>query len=96
MRFVDKLNGAINRAVGTPGFKERLAAQGQEAARGTPEDFADVIRRDSAKWLALRHQARLSTDKRSLLESNLKRWVHPSTQGGQTCPTLTNVTEALR
>ncbi len=48
---VDKLNSAINRAVGTRGFKERLAAQGQEAAGGTPEDFADAIRSDSAKWL---------------------------------------------
>jgi tripartite-type tricarboxylate transporter receptor subunit TctC len=48
---VDKLNGAINRAVRTRGFKERLAAQGQEAAGGTPEDFADAIRSDSAQWL---------------------------------------------
>ncbi len=48
---VDKLNAAINRAVRTPAFEGRLAALGQEVAGGTPEDFAEAIRRDSAKWL---------------------------------------------
>jgi len=48
---VDKLNAAVNRAAGTQAFQERLAALGQEVAGGTPEEFADTIRRDSAKWL---------------------------------------------
>ena len=48
--IVDKLNAAINRAIRTPAFQERFAAIGDEAAGGSPEDFAEVIAKDSAKW----------------------------------------------
>jgi tripartite-type tricarboxylate transporter receptor subunit TctC len=48
--IVDKLNAAINRAVVSPAFKERFALIGDEPAGGTPEDFAELIQKDSAKW----------------------------------------------
>ena len=48
--IVDRLNGAINRAIASPAFKERFASIGDEPAGGTPEEFADTIRKDSAKW----------------------------------------------
>jgi tripartite-type tricarboxylate transporter receptor subunit TctC len=48
--IVDKLNAAINRAINSPTFKERFAAIGDEPAGGTPEDFAETIAKDSAKW----------------------------------------------
>ncbi len=48
--IVDKLNAAINRAINSPAFKERFAAIGDEPAGGSPEDFGNVIRNDSAKW----------------------------------------------
>jgi tripartite-type tricarboxylate transporter receptor subunit TctC len=48
--IVDKLNAAINRAIRAPAFQERFAAMGDEAAGGSPEDFAEVIAKDSAKW----------------------------------------------
>jgi len=48
--IVDKLNAALNKAIQTPGFKSRFAAIGDEAAGGTPQDLADTIARDSAKW----------------------------------------------
>jgi tripartite-type tricarboxylate transporter receptor subunit TctC len=48
--IVDKLNAAINRAINGQIFKARFAAIGDEPAGGTPEEFADTIRRDSAKW----------------------------------------------
>ena len=48
--IVDKLNAAINRAIESPAFKERFAAIGDEPAGGTPEEFAETIRKDSAKW----------------------------------------------
>jgi tripartite-type tricarboxylate transporter receptor subunit TctC len=47
---VDKLNAAINRAIESPIFKERFAVIGDEPAGGTPEEFAALIRKDSAKW----------------------------------------------
>jgi tripartite-type tricarboxylate transporter receptor subunit TctC len=48
--IVDKLNAAINRAIMTESFREKFARIGDEPGGGTPEDFADTIRSDSAKW----------------------------------------------
>ena len=48
--IVDKLNAAINRAIASPSFRERFALIGDEPAGGTPEEFAALIRSDSAKW----------------------------------------------
>ena len=45
-----KLNEALNRAVSTPAFKERFGQIGDEPAGGTPEEFAETIAKDSAKW----------------------------------------------
>jgi len=47
---LDKLNAAINRAILEPKAKELLFALGSEGGGGTPEEFAALIRRDSAKW----------------------------------------------
>lgn len=48
--IVDKLNAAINRAIRTPIFQQRFEGIGDEAAGGTPEDFANTIRADLTKW----------------------------------------------
>ena len=34
----------------TPLFKERFEANGDESGGGTPEDFAELIRKDSLRW----------------------------------------------
>jgi tripartite-type tricarboxylate transporter receptor subunit TctC len=47
---LDRLNGAVNAAIAEPATKERLAQFGSEGGGGTPEDYASLIRRDSAKW----------------------------------------------
>jgi len=47
---VDKLNAAVNAAIRSPLFRERFEANGDEAGGGTPEEFADLIRRDSVRW----------------------------------------------
>ncbi|MBL8378305.1 MAG: tripartite tricarboxylate transporter substrate binding protein [Burkholderiales bacterium] len=47
---LDRLNAAVNRAITSPGFRERFGGIGDEAGGGTPEDFAALIRRDFAKW----------------------------------------------
>ena len=47
---LDKLNAAVNKAILVPATKERLFAMGSEGGGGTPEEFAALIRRDSAKW----------------------------------------------
>ena len=48
--ILDKLNQAINVAILAPGTKERFAQLGSEGGGGTPEEFGELIRRDSAKW----------------------------------------------
>jgi tripartite-type tricarboxylate transporter receptor subunit TctC len=48
--ILDKLNKAINAAILVPDTKERFAQLGSEGGGGTPEEFAELIRRDSAKW----------------------------------------------
>jgi tripartite-type tricarboxylate transporter receptor subunit TctC len=48
--IVIKLNAAINRAINSQLFKDRFSQIGDEPAGGTPEDFAETIRKDSAKW----------------------------------------------
>jgi tripartite-type tricarboxylate transporter receptor subunit TctC len=48
--MLDRLNGAVNAAIAEPRTKERLAQLGSEGGGGTPEDYAALIRRDSAKW----------------------------------------------
>lgn len=45
-----KLNAAVNEAIRAPVFMDRFAQIGDEPAGGTPQDFADTIRRDSARW----------------------------------------------
>ncbi len=48
--IVDKLNAAINKALLSPAFKEKFEKTGDEAGGGTPEEFAAIIKADSAKW----------------------------------------------
>jgi tripartite-type tricarboxylate transporter receptor subunit TctC len=48
--IVDKLNAAINRAVQSDFFKERYEQIGDDPAGGTPEEFAALIKKESAKW----------------------------------------------
>ena len=47
---LERLNAAVNEAIRSPVFKERFGAIGDEPAGGTPEEFADTIRRDSTRW----------------------------------------------
>jgi len=48
--IVDRLNAAINKALVSESFKQKFAKIGDEPAGGTPEEFAETIRTDSAKW----------------------------------------------
>ena len=48
--IIDKLNAAINQAIASQTFRDRFAMIGDEPAGGTPEEFAVLIRTDSAKW----------------------------------------------
>jgi tripartite-type tricarboxylate transporter receptor subunit TctC len=48
--IVDKLNAAINKAMTSQAFVAKFTATGDEPGGGTPEEFAALIKADSAKW----------------------------------------------
>jgi tripartite-type tricarboxylate transporter receptor subunit TctC len=48
--IIVKLNGALNKVIATPSFREKIAAIGSEPVAGTPEQFGELIRKESAKW----------------------------------------------
>ena len=60
--IVEKLNAAINRAIQTQAFKDRFGSIGDEPAGGTPEDFAQTIAKDSAKWKEVVERANVKLD----------------------------------
>ena len=45
-----KLNAEINKACATPALKERLGVVGNQCVGGSPEQFADFIRKERVKW----------------------------------------------
>jgi tripartite-type tricarboxylate transporter receptor subunit TctC len=48
--IVDRLNTEVNKAINSAAYKDKFEALGSEGGGGTPEAFADLIRKDSAKW----------------------------------------------
>jgi len=60
--IVDKLNAAINRALKTEAFKEKFAKIGDEPGGGSPEEFTETIRTDSAKWADVIKRAGVKLD----------------------------------
>ena len=51
--IVDKLNAALNAALGDPEIKNRLAIDGAEVLPGTPEAYSADIAAEEAKWSAV-------------------------------------------
>ena len=48
--IITRVNGELNKALNTAQIKDRLRAQGADAAGGSADEFARVIRADFAKW----------------------------------------------
>jgi tripartite-type tricarboxylate transporter receptor subunit TctC len=47
---VERLNDAIRKAIAMPDVRERLVSTGADPISSTPEQLADLLRRDHAKW----------------------------------------------
>ena len=60
--IVQRLNAEINKALLVADFKERLAANGAEGVGGTPEQFARVIERETAKYAAVIKRAGIKSE----------------------------------
>jgi tripartite-type tricarboxylate transporter receptor subunit TctC len=48
--IVARLNAEINKALATPTLKEKYAAIGSQLVGGTPEHFAEHVKKETAKW----------------------------------------------
>jgi tripartite-type tricarboxylate transporter receptor subunit TctC len=59
---IARLNGELVRLMHAPDLKERFAAIGIETRTGTPEEFADYIRQEIAKWGKVVRDAGLKAD----------------------------------
>jgi tripartite-type tricarboxylate transporter receptor subunit TctC len=51
--IVERLNAAINAALGTPKVREAFAKLGAEPAGGTPQAYGDLIKSQTAYWAAI-------------------------------------------
>jgi tripartite-type tricarboxylate transporter receptor subunit TctC len=60
--IVTRLNAELVRIMHAPELKERLAALATDPATGTPEEFADYIKREIEKWGEVVRQAGLKAD----------------------------------
>ena len=60
--IVTRLNAELVKAMHAPDLKERLEAMATDPATSTPEEFADYIKREIAKWGEVVRQAGLKAD----------------------------------
>ncbi|MBI4194347.1 MAG: tripartite tricarboxylate transporter substrate binding protein [Betaproteobacteria bacterium] len=60
--IVATLNAEINKALVSPAVKEKLTALGVELVGGTPDQFAEHIRKEAAKWADVVKRAGVKVD----------------------------------
>jgi tripartite-type tricarboxylate transporter receptor subunit TctC len=60
--IIDKLNAAANKALATAEMKTKLAKTGSTPLGGTPQQFADYIKSENAKWGAAVRDAGIKLD----------------------------------
>jgi len=60
--IVNLWNTAISKAIESPDFKSRLAAEAIEPVGGPPEAFGDLLQRDIARWKTVVKQAAIKSN----------------------------------
>jgi tripartite-type tricarboxylate transporter receptor subunit TctC len=60
--IIDKLNAAANRALASAEIKAKLGEDGSTPLGGTPQQFADYIKSENAKWGAAVRDAGIKLD----------------------------------
>jgi tripartite-type tricarboxylate transporter receptor subunit TctC len=60
--IVARLNAEANKALGSSELKAKLAEEGSTPLGGTPQQFADFIRKEHAKWGAAVREAGIKLD----------------------------------
>jgi tripartite-type tricarboxylate transporter receptor subunit TctC len=59
---IQKLNQAINKVLEMPEVKQKLLAGGAEVAGGTPEQFGDLLKNETAAWAAVIERSGIKLD----------------------------------
>jgi tripartite-type tricarboxylate transporter receptor subunit TctC len=59
---VDRLNAEVQKALGTAEMKQKLYEDGSTPLGGTPQQFADFIKSEHAKWGAAVREAGIKLD----------------------------------
>jgi tripartite-type tricarboxylate transporter receptor subunit TctC len=60
--IVVRLNAELNEALALPHLTEKLTSLGSEVAGGTPEQFAELIRKETIRWGDVVKRAGITTD----------------------------------
>ncbi|MBX9960251.1 MAG: tripartite tricarboxylate transporter substrate binding protein [Burkholderiaceae bacterium] len=60
--IVNRVNQAVNAALTEADLKDRFARLGAETAGGTPQQFASVVRAESAKWKKVITERKITAD----------------------------------
>jgi tripartite-type tricarboxylate transporter receptor subunit TctC len=59
---VRTLNAAIGKLLAQPDLQEYLASIGTEPMGGTPEQFAETVKADTARWATVVKEANIQLD----------------------------------
>lgn len=59
---VNALNAAIGRQLDSPELKTILSSEGAEATTMTPQQFGDLMRSETERWIKVAHEAKISID----------------------------------
>jgi tripartite-type tricarboxylate transporter receptor subunit TctC len=60
--ILERLNAEVNKALAAPEVRESLAGEGGEVLGGTPQQFADFLRAEQAKWSKVVREAGVKLD----------------------------------
>ena len=59
---VNTLNTAIGKMLASPELKTILSSEGAEPAAMTPQQFGDLMRSETERWIKVAHEAKISID----------------------------------
>lgn len=60
--IVNALNTEIGKQLASPELKTILSSEGAEAASMTPQQFGDLMRSETERWIKVAHEAKISID----------------------------------
>ncbi len=60
--IVNALNSAIGKQLDSPELKTILSAEGAETATMSPQQFGELMRIETERWITVAHQAKISID----------------------------------